>query len=125
MSTESSPGDGGAYSSPAAAARAFRYNADVDDRFAQLRNATASALLEGPGATPAALREAIARGCAPEELATLVQKIRTRACTVTDRDVDSLRERYNEDQLFEVIVSAAFGAAHERLAAALRALEEA
>jgi hypothetical protein len=97
----------------------------MDDRFAPLRNATASALLHGPGATPAELRQRIATGVAPEELISLVQKVRSRAYTVTAQDLDALRSRYSEDQLFEIIVAAAFGAAHERLAAAHRALEEA
>lgn len=56
---------------------------------------------------------------------TLVEKVRSRAYTVTDQDLDALRSRYTEDQLFEIIVAAAFGAAQERLAAARRALEEA
>lgn len=97
----------------------------VDDRYASLRDATASALLRGPGETSADLRQAIARGRPPEELTTLVQKIRSRAYTVTDEDVDALRSRYTEPQLFEIIVAAAFGAAQERLAVAHRALEDA
>ena len=44
---------------------------------------------------------------------------------MTDADVDALRRQYSEDQLFEIIVAAAFGAASDRLAAAHRALEEA
>ena len=71
------------------------------------------------------LRQAIAAGEPPAELATLVQKIRSRAYTVLDQDLDVLRSRYSEDQLFEIVVAAAFGAAGERLAAAHRALEEA
>lgn len=97
----------------------------MDDRFGTLRNATSSALFGETGATPAALREAIARGNAPQELRTLVQKIRSRAYTVTDQDVDALRGSYTEDQLFEIIVVAAFGAAQERLEAARRALADA
>ena len=97
----------------------------MDDRFAPLRNTTASALLLGPGSTPAELRQQIAEGSAPQELLTLVQKIRSRAYTVTDQDLDALRAHYTEEQLFEIIVAAAFGAAQERLAAARRALEEA
>jgi alkylhydroperoxidase family enzyme len=97
----------------------------VDDRFASFRNATAAALLRSHGTTPVELRQAIASGNPPPELKALVQKIRTRAYTVTDDDVDALRSRYTEDQLFEIIVSAAFGAASERLAAAHKALEEA
>jgi alkylhydroperoxidase family enzyme len=97
----------------------------VEDRFEMFRNATASALLRGSAATDTALREAVAAGTPPEDLRALVAKIRTRAYTVTDSDLDSLRARYSEDQLFEIIVAAAFGAARDRLAAAHRALEDA
>jgi hypothetical protein len=85
----------------------------VDDRFASLRNATASALFGAAGATDAELRRTVAAGTPPPELATLVQKIRSRAYTVTDQDLDALRSRYT------------FGAAQERLAATQRALEDA
>ena len=97
----------------------------MEDRFASFRNATAAALLQGSGAAPNDLRQAIASGSAPPELMTLVQKIRSRAYTVTDADLDALRDRYTEDQLFEIIVAAAFGAANDQIAAAHRALEEA
>jgi alkylhydroperoxidase family enzyme len=97
----------------------------MDDRFLSFRHATAAALLKSPATTSAELREAIAAGNPPPELQTLVEKIRSRAYTVTDHDLDALRSRYTEDQLFEIVVSAAFGAARERLAAAARALEEA
>src|SRR3954469_2951944 len=81
------------------------------DRFAPFRDATAAALLSGPGATDANLRHAIAAGAPPEDLWTLVAKIRSRAYTVTDEDIDVLRGRYSDDQLFEIVVAAAFGAA--------------
>lgn len=97
----------------------------VNDRFAPFRNATAAALLAGPGATSAELRRAVARGAPPPELQTLVQKIRSEPYAVTNTDIDALRERYTEDQLFEIVVAAAFGAAGERLSAARRALEDA
>jgi len=97
----------------------------VTDRFAALRDATAAALLQSDGATPAALRQAVAAGTPPASLISLVDKIRSRAFAVTDRDLDALRSEFNDDQLFEIIVSAAFGAARERLAAAQRALEDA
>jgi alkylhydroperoxidase family enzyme len=95
------------------------------DRFVALRDATAAALIKAPGDLPPDVRRAIAFGTPPADLAELVQKIRSNARSVTDADVDALRARYSEDALFEIIVSAAFGAAHERLMAARRVLEEA
>ena len=95
----------------------------MTDHFAVLRNATAAALLRGPGTTTEELRLAVAAGHPPPELADLVQKIRVRAYTVTNEDVEALKSRYTEDQLFEIIVAAAFGAAQARLTAALHALE--
>jgi hypothetical protein len=97
----------------------------MPDRFAALRDATAAALLDAAGDVPTEVRRAIAFGNPPADLAPLVRKIRSDARSVTDGDLDALRGRYTEDQLFEVIVSAAFGAAHERLTAARRALDEA
>ena len=97
----------------------------MKDRFASFRNATASAVLRGPGATPPDLRQAIAGGTPPAELIALVRTIRAGAYAVTDQDLDALRSRYTEDQLFEIILAAAFGAASDQLAAAHRALEEA
>jgi alkylhydroperoxidase family enzyme len=97
----------------------------MDDRFRTFRDATAASLLRAPATTPRELREAVANGQPPPELAALVQKIRTRAYTVTDQDIDALRSAFTEDQLFEIIVTGAFGAARERLSSALKAVEEA
>lgn len=91
----------------------------------ELRAATISAVLRGPGKVASALRLAIARGEAPPALQTLVHKIRAHAYRVTDEDIAAARQQYGEDELFEIIVSAAVGAADERLSAALAALEQA
>jgi hypothetical protein len=91
----------------------------------ELADATAQAVLRGPGTTTAELRQAVARGEPPEELRGLVEKIRLHAYRVTDEDLNALRDRYTEDQLFEVVVAASLGAADLRLRAAMRALEEA
>jgi hypothetical protein len=97
----------------------------MTERFASLRQATGAALLAGRGTVAAGLLRAVARGTAPPDLAALVQKIRSHAYKVTDQDLDALRSRYSEDQLFEIVVAATHGAASERLDAARQALEEA
>ena len=95
------------------------------DQLHGLLVATREAVLDGEGATDKSLRRQVASGAPPTELAGLVQKIRDRAYTVTDEDVDRLRARYSEDQLFELIVAAALGAAGERVNAALDAVRQA
>lgn len=95
----------------------------MSDQYQEFRSATARAVFETPGKTSRELRQAVAAGTAPSELVALVEKIHSCAYTVTDRDLDVLRSSYSEDQLFEIIVAAAFGAAAERLATARRALE--
>ena len=90
-----------------------------------LQAATRQAVVDGPGSTDSALRRQVASGQPPSELVILVQKIRDHAYKVTDDDMDALRAHYTEDQLFELMVAAAVGAAEYRLKAALAALEEA
>jgi hypothetical protein len=95
----------------------------MSQALAALQRATHQAVVDGPGRTDAALRQEVARGQAPPELAALVQKIRDHAYRVTDADLDALRVTYSEDQLFEIIVAAALGAAEHRLARALAAID--
>jgi len=88
-----------------------------------LQAATRHAVVDGPGSTDSALRRQVASGQPGSELAVLVQKIRDHAYKVTDADMDALRAHYSEDQLFELVVAAAIGAAEFRIKAALAALE--
>lgn len=97
----------------------------MDDPFRELQEATAAAVVRGPGTTSPEQRQAVARGEPPEDLRALVEKIRRHAYKVTDEDLASLRDRYSEDELFELIVATVLGAAAERLRAGMRALEEA
>ena len=95
------------------------------DRFASLRDATRAAILASPGTTSSALRQQLVTGDAPPELSALVEKIRTRAYTVSDDDLAVLKKVYSDDQLFEINVATAFGSALDRLHAAHKALESA
>ena len=91
----------------------------------QMQAATRDAVIDGHGSTDLALRRQVASGQPPSAVAVLVDKIRDHAYRVTDADMDVLRSRYSEDQLFELIVAAALGAAEDRLKAALAAVEAA
>ena len=97
----------------------------MSERFRELREATAEAVLRGPGRSTPELRQAVARGEPPDDLCDLVQKIHLHAYKITDETLAALRGRYSEDELFEVIVAAALGAADQRLRAGLRALKDA
>ncbi len=98
----------------------------MDDRHRSLWNAVEQSVLRADGKTPSSLRQAAAvRGELPAHLAALIDKIHRHAYRVTDEDLASLRAHYSEDELFEIIIAAAFGAASARLQAGLRALEDA
>ncbi len=80
-------------------------------------------VLEGPGTLDPAIRQAAARGDVPDDLAAYVDKVRRHAYKVTDEDVERLRVvGYSEDQIFELTIAAAYGAARSRLDAAMEAL---
>jgi alkylhydroperoxidase family enzyme len=67
-----------------------------------------------------ALRASVANTAAPApELAAYLEKVRTRAYTVTDRDVEELKAAgLSEDEIFEQTVAAAISEGLRRLDAA-------
>ena len=79
-------------------------------------------VLHGPGAATSEARRAAFAGNVTDDLAAYVDKVRRYAYKVTDEDVASLRQRYTDDELFEITVAAAIGAALSRRDAALRAM---
>jgi len=95
----------------------------TNDRHARLREQVLNRVLDGPGETEPALRHAAAEGRGlPADLQLLVDKIHRHAYKVTDGDVARLQATYGDDNMFEVVVSAALGASRERLIAGLTAL---
>jgi hypothetical protein len=52
---------------------------------------------------------------APDELGDYLAKVRERAYTVTDEDVDALKERFDEDVIFEQTVVASIDEGLRRL----------
>jgi alkylhydroperoxidase family enzyme len=69
-------------------------------------------------------RAATGDGEVPEALKTYVKKVREYAYKVMDEDIEDLRQAgYSEDQIFELTVSIALGAASNRLKMARAALD--
>ncbi|MBC7788577.1 MAG: hypothetical protein H7Z74_01415 [Anaerolineae bacterium] len=96
------------------------------DPHANLRDVVLHNVLDGAGESDPALRGSVADGTSvPSDLQPLVDKIHRHAYKVTDDDVAQLQAKYGDDQMFEIVVSAALGASHRRLLAGLEALDEA
>jgi alkylhydroperoxidase family enzyme len=98
----------------------------ISDPYAALRDIVLETVLQGPGEIDPSIRAAAAaRSSVPAELQDLVEKIHHHAYKVTDEDVARLKSTYTDDELFEIIVSAALGASRQRLLAGLDALNAA
>lgn len=98
----------------------------IPDSHAPLRDRVLHNVLDGVGESDPTVRRAAADGVAvPADLQPLVEKIHRHAYRVTDDDLATLQPNYGDDQLFEIIVSAALGASRKRLIAGLEALDEA
>jgi len=98
----------------------------IEDPHASLRDRVLEIVLEGPGESLPAIRQAAAAGTGvPADLQALVDKIHRHAYKVTDDDIASAQAKHGDDQMFEIVVSAALGASRQRLLAGLEALEEA
>ena len=90
-----------------------------------LRDRVLESVLSGRGESDPAVRDAAANGVGlPADLQAVVEKIHRHAYKVTDEDISRLQAKYSDDQLFEIVVSAALGASRQRLRAGLAALEE-
>ncbi|MEX2157651.1 MAG: hypothetical protein WD773_12530 [Gemmatimonadales bacterium] len=93
-------------------------------RYEVFKQRLVDAVLNMPGDTSSELRRAVMeRGKVPAPLAPYVDKVAQHAYKVTDEDVAALRlAGHSDDALFEVTVSAAVGAALERLERGMAAL---
>ena len=98
----------------------------MNDPYASLRDRVIDRVLSGPGEVEPAIRQAAAQGGAvPSDLKSLVDKIHRHAYKVTDDDIAAAQAKYGDDKMFEIVVSAALGAANQRLQAGLKALNQA
>ena len=98
----------------------------ITDPHANLRDQVLKSVLAGPGESEPAIRNAVADGKnVPADLQVLVDKVHRHAYKVTDEDIKRLQAKYGDDQMFEIVVSAALGASRNRLLAGMKALDEA
>jgi len=93
-------------------------------RYANFKQELVAAVLDSRGETPPELRRAaLQHAPIPGPLAGYVDKVRRHAYQVTDADVAALQQAgHSDDNLFEVTVAAAVGAALYRLERGLAAV---
>lgn len=91
---------------------------------ASLRTALLQCVLDGEGRAPPNLRRAAFENAVlPERLRTLIETVVRHATQISDGDFAAARAAgYTEDQLFELVVCAAVGAADRQLDSAMQAL---
>ena len=98
----------------------------IADPNASLRDRVLESVLQGAGESDPAIRNAAANGTSvPADLQALVDKVHRHAYKVTDDDIARAQAKYGDDQMFEIVVSAALGASRNRLLVGLKALNEA
>lgn len=93
--------------------------------FSQMVDELSERTLDGAGETGAGLRREVAEYAAapqagnqtiPRNLLTYIHKVALHSYKVTDMDIVQLRNAgYSEDELYELTISAAFGAGLSRL----------
>jgi hypothetical protein len=94
------------------------------NRYRELVDECVRSSTEGPGSLDVEVRRSIVEKLdAPGWLRGYVRKVACCAPTVTDEDIDRLREAgLSEDEIFEATVQAATQTALQRLRAGLRAM---
>ena len=104
--------------------------------FPTLINTLSAATLDGGGHTDAALRREVSTYTAvlsqdympdenniPADLKPFLYKMAQYAYKITDTDFEQLKATYSEEELFELTISAAFGAGLARLERGLELLD--
>jgi hypothetical protein len=96
------------------------------DPRAAMRRDLLDAVVGGAGSLPTDRRRAALAGEVAGPLGALIAKVRARAWTIEDADVEAARaEGHDDDALFEALAAAAVGAGYRRLEAVLGALARA
>jgi hypothetical protein len=98
-----------------------------EDKKREAHRALVDRILHGPGkASPEQRAQAFKNADIPPPLKTLIGKVATRPTQITDADFDAAKAAgFSEDQLFELVISAAVGQSTRLYEAGLAALIEA
>lgn len=98
----------------------------MEDPHAASLEALRAAVLDSDATTDRATRAAAASGGPlPDSLGGYVAKVREQSYRVGDEDIEGLRAAgFDEEQIFELTVATALGAALHRLDTGLRAIRE-
>jgi len=102
----------------------IRASGDPTDRHAAPVEALRRAVFESPGSTEPAVRVAAGTGGdLPDPMGSYATLVRDRSYRITDTDLARLSAAgLSDDDIFEVTVAAAVGAALQRLSAGMRAI---
>jgi len=99
----------------------------IEDKKRTAHRALVTRVLEGDGRASRTARRSAFENVVPDEpLRTLIDKVARQPTRVSDEDIAAvLASGESEDQIFELVVCAAIGAATRQYETALQALEEA
>jgi hypothetical protein len=99
----------------------------MSEEIRKYREAVISRVVKGPGSASVESRQAAFDNQGVDKrVSALIDKVATRAWTVTDDDVDNAKKAgASEDEIFELVVAAALGQATRQLNAALAVLDAA
>jgi hypothetical protein len=88
------------------------------------RKAAVARVLEGDGRASLADRSAAFAGDGPESIRALIEKVAQYAYKVTADDIAAAKQHFSEDEIYELVVCAAYGRAERIDAAAQTAIAE-
>jgi len=91
----------------------------------QHRKAAIARAVDGDGKSAVELRRAaFANKDLPATVSALVDKVVNHAYRITDEDLAAAKQHFSEDEIFELVLCAAYGQADRQLAAARAAIAE-
>jgi hypothetical protein len=92
----------------------------------QHRKALIARVVDGGGTSTNQARGEAFAGTGPEPARALIEKVTKHAYKITDADIAAAKAAgLSEDQIFELVVTAAVGQANRQIETALAALDEA